>query len=269
MKYSFTDRVRKVLAFAREEAIRLQHDYVGTQHLLMGLIRDPGKEAGEVFERVRISPDAVREVVNASIRRGKSPVHGGELPYTSRAKKALEYTMASARDLGDDFVGTEHLLLGILREEKGIGAQVLGTLGLTRSLAESILLDKEFIAPPSAEPATSFRIAVDDASDRSIYEQIIAQVREGVATGALRPGDRLQPVLQLADELDIAPGTVARAYSELERLGSMLRGQEGAIAQLQQRLQEQSMTIARQQQQLQQHPPKSVQNRQLRELRMT
>src|SRR4029078_3444010 len=83
----------------------------------------------------------------------------------------------------------------------------------------SLVFDPTITTPSQSAPFSSFQFRIDDASDKSIYEQIIGQVQEGVATGALRPGDRLQPVRQLADELDIAPGTVARAYSELERLG--------------------------------------------------
>ena len=226
MNYKFTDRVRHALARAREEAIRLQHDYVGTEHLLLGLVREPEGKATAILLRVRVTPEAVRDLVNSSIRPGKKTIALGELTYTSRAKKCLEFAMQSARDLDNDYVGTEHLLLGILREENGIGAQVLNNLGLTYGLGVSILLDKSFIAPAPSEPTTSFRIAIDDASDRSIYEQIIAQVQEGVATGALRAGTRLTPVRQLADELDIAPGTVARAFSELERLGVVVT--EGA-----------------------------------------
>jgi ATP-dependent Clp protease ATP-binding subunit ClpC len=131
MNYNFTDRVRKVLAMAREEAIRLQHDYVGTEHILLGLIREGEGVAAAVLTNLSVDLDQVHERVEDSVRKGKATIALGELPYTSRAKKVLEFAMAEARDFNHSYVGTEHLLLGLLREEKGIAAQVLNSLGVT------------------------------------------------------------------------------------------------------------------------------------------
>jgi len=131
MNYNFTDRVRKVLAMAREEAIRLQHDYVGTEHILLGLIREGEGVAAAVLMNLNVDLEQVHERIEESVRKGKATIALGELPYTSRAKKVLEYAMAEARDLNHSYVGTEHLLLGLLREEKGIAAQVLNSLGVT------------------------------------------------------------------------------------------------------------------------------------------
>lgn len=131
MNYNFTDRVRKVLAMAREEAIRLQHDYVGTEHILLGLIREGEGVASAVLNNLNVDLDQIHERVEESVSKGKATIALGELPYTSRAKKVLEFAMAEARDLNHSYVGTEHLLLGLLREEKGIAAQVLNSLGVT------------------------------------------------------------------------------------------------------------------------------------------
>jgi ATP-dependent Clp protease ATP-binding subunit ClpC len=131
MNYNFTDRVRKVLAMAREEAIRLQHDYVGTEHILLGLIREGEGVASAVLQTLSVDLDQIHERVEESVRKGKATISLGELPYTSRAKKVLEFAMAEARDFNHSYVGTEHLLLGLLREEKGIAAQVLNSLGVT------------------------------------------------------------------------------------------------------------------------------------------
>ena len=131
MNYNFTDRVRKVLAMAREEAIRLQHDYVGTEHILLGLIREGEGVAAAVLTNLSVDLDQIHERVEESVRKGKATIALGELPYTSRAKKVLEFAMAEARELNHSYVGTEHLLLGLLREEKGIAAQVLNSLGVT------------------------------------------------------------------------------------------------------------------------------------------
>jgi len=131
MNYNFTDRVRKVLAMAREEAIRLQHDYVGTEHILLGLIREGDGVASAVLITLTVDLEQIHERVEESVRKGKATIALGELPYTSRAKKVLEFAMSEARDFNHSYVGTEHLLLGLLREEKGIAAQVLNSLGVT------------------------------------------------------------------------------------------------------------------------------------------
>ncbi len=131
MNYNFTDRVRKVLAMAREEAIRLQHDYVGTEHILLGLIREGEGVAAAVLTNLDGNLEEIHERVEESVRKGKATIALGELPYTSRAKKVLEFAMAEAREFNHSYVGTEHLLLGLLREEKGIAAQVLNSLGVS------------------------------------------------------------------------------------------------------------------------------------------
>jgi len=115
---------------AREEAIRLQHDYVGTEHILLGLIREGEGVAAAVLTNLSVDLDQIHERVEESVRKGKATIALGELPYTSRAKKVLEFAMAEARELNHSYVGTEHLLLGLLREEKGIAAQVLNSLGV-------------------------------------------------------------------------------------------------------------------------------------------
>ena len=219
MNYNFTDAVRKVLARAREEAVRLRHDYVGTEHLLLGLVAD-GATASNL-RTLRASPEAVRELVGAAVREGRSIVSPRELPYTSRAKKVLEFALAAARDAGDKSVGPEHLLVGVMRETQGIGAEVLLRLGVTEARYWPLVLEQR-----AGGGGSRFELRIDDSSERSIYEQIVAQVTEGVATGGLKPGERLPTVRQLADELDIAPGTVARAYGELEREGVVVT--EGA-----------------------------------------
>jgi ATP-dependent Clp protease ATP-binding subunit ClpC len=154
MNYNFTDRVRKVLAMAREEAIRLQHDYVGTEHILLGLIREGEGVAAAVLNNLNVDLETVQEKVEESVRRGKATIALGELPYTSRAKKVLEFAMAEARELNHSYVGTEHLLLGLLREEKGIAAEVLGQLGVTLDEARRETL-KLLGSEPNATPPAS------------------------------------------------------------------------------------------------------------------
>ncbi len=153
MNYNFTDRVRKVLAMAREEAIRLQHDYVGTEHILLGLIREGEGVAAAVLTNLEVDLEQVQSKVEESVRRGKATIALGELPYTSRAKKVLEFAMAEARELNHSYVGTEHLLLGLLREEKGIAAEVLGQLGVGLDDARRETLKLLGSDPGGAQPA--------------------------------------------------------------------------------------------------------------------
>lgn len=218
MNYNFSDQVRTALARSREEAIRLQHDAVGTEHILLGLLADGGVR--KMLRELGVRPERAVAEVEAAAPPGSAKVGIEGLPYTSRAKKVLEFTLSAARERKSSGVTTEHLLLGLLREDRGVGARVLGRLGVT--------VERLASARGEGGPSRSsqFRIVIDDASDQSIYEQIVAGVTEGIATGKLRPGGRMPTVRQLADELDIAPGTVARAYGELERRGVVVT--EGA-----------------------------------------
>jgi len=141
--YNFTDRVRKVLQMAREEAARLHHEYVGTEHILLGLIREGEGVAAAVLTNLNVDLDDIQQKIEETVKKGKAAAAPGpDLPYTSRAKKVLELAMTEARELNHSYVGTEHLLLGLLREEKGIAAQVLTDAGVTleQSRAETLRL---------------------------------------------------------------------------------------------------------------------------------
>jgi len=139
--YNFTDRVRRVLQLAREEAARLHHECVGTEHLLLGLIREGEGVAAAVLTNLQVDLEAIWERIEDTVEQGKAGARAGpDLPYTSRAKKVLEFAMSEARELNHRYVGTEHLLLGILREEKGIGAQVLTEAGVSQEAARGEVL---------------------------------------------------------------------------------------------------------------------------------
>jgi ATP-dependent Clp protease ATP-binding subunit ClpC len=210
MNYNFTDRVRKVLAMAREEAIRLQHDYVGTEHILLGLIREGEGVAAAVLTNLAVDLEQVQERVEESVRRGKATIALGELPYTSRAKKVLEFAMAEARELNHSYVGTEHLLLGLLREEKGIAAEVLAQLGVTLDDAR-----RETLKLLGSEPnATQTQASSSPAS----------------ASGAAPKGDKksktpaldhfCRDLTELARQNELDP-TIGRA-EEIERVMEIL-----------------------------------------------
>ena len=155
MNYNFTERVRKVLSMARQEANRLQHDYVGTEHILLGLIREGEGVAAHVLGNLSVDLDRIHERVEESVRKGKATIALGELPYTSPAKKVLEFAMAEARELNHSYVGTEHLLLGLLRESKGIAAQVLNSLGVSIDEARAETLKVLGSDVSSASPSAS------------------------------------------------------------------------------------------------------------------
>src|SRR5712692_7290982 len=150
--YNFTDRVRKVLQISREEAARLHHEFVGTEHILLGVIREGEGVAVAVLTNLSVDLEEIREQVEETVKKGKAAAAGPDLPYTSRAKKVLELAMSEARELNHSYVGTEHLLLGLVREEKGIAAQVLTDAGvnLEQARAETLRLLGSEMAAASA-----------------------------------------------------------------------------------------------------------------------
>ena len=187
MNYNFTDRVRKVLALAREEAIRLQHDYVGTEHILLGLIREGEGVAAAVLSNLAADLDELHRLVEENVRRGKSASNIPELPYTSRAKKVLEYAMAEARDLNHSYVGTEHLLLGLLREEKGLAAKVLGELGITLEEARPETLKLLGTEVPSSGPSSSGGAKGEKKSKTPALDHFCRDLTQLAADGELDP----------------------------------------------------------------------------------
>jgi len=125
----FTERARRVIHFAQEEAQRFQHNYIGTEHLLLGLIREDEGVAAQVLKSFNVDLEKVRQAVEQIIGRGDHPV-SGEVGLTPRAKKVIELAVDEARSLNHHFIGTEHLLLGLLREGQGVAAGVLESFGL-------------------------------------------------------------------------------------------------------------------------------------------
>ena len=124
----FTDRARRVVVLAQEEARMLDHNYVGTEHILLGLIHEGEGVAAIALESLGISLEAVRQQVEEIIGRGKQ-APSGHIPFTPRAKKVLELSLREALQLGHNYIGTEHILLGLIREGEGVAAQVLVRLG--------------------------------------------------------------------------------------------------------------------------------------------
>ncbi|MGH2630572.1 MAG: Clp protease N-terminal domain-containing protein, partial [Actinomycetota bacterium] len=124
----FTDRARRVVVLAQEEARMLNHNYIGTEHILLGLIHEGEGVAAKALESLNISLEAVRQQVEEIIGQGQA-APTGHIPFTPRAKKVLELSLREALQLGHNYIGTEHILLGLIREGEGVAAQVLQKLG--------------------------------------------------------------------------------------------------------------------------------------------
>jgi len=126
----FTERARKVIILAKEEARRFNHDYIGTEHILLGLIREGEGVAAAVLQKMGVSLENIRLEIEKLVQPGPTTQIIGDIPFTPRAKKALELAAEEARSLGHNYIGTEHLLLGLIREGEGVASQVLLNLGL-------------------------------------------------------------------------------------------------------------------------------------------
>lgn len=126
----FTDRARKVMQLANQEAQRFNHEYIGTEHVLLGLVKEGSGVAANVLKNLDVDLRKIRLEVEKLVQSGPEMVTIGKLPQTPRAKKVIEYSMEEARNLNHNYVGTEHILLGLLREQEGVAAQVLMNLGL-------------------------------------------------------------------------------------------------------------------------------------------
>src|SRR3981081_1744549 len=126
----FTDRARKVMQLANQEAQRFNHEYIGPEHIPLGLVKEGSGVAANVLKNLDIDLRKIRLEVEKIVQSGPDMVTMGKLPQTPRAKKVIEYSIEEARNLNHNYVGTEHLLLGLLREQEGVAAQVLMNLGL-------------------------------------------------------------------------------------------------------------------------------------------
>src|ERR1019366_554037 len=149
----FTDRARKVMQLANQEAQRFNHEYVGTEHVLLGLIKDGRGVAANVLQNLEVDLSNNRNEVEKIVQAGPDMVTMGKLPQTPRAKKVIEYAIEEARNLNHNYVGTEHLLLGLLREHDGVAAQVLMNLGLKLEEVREEVLNLLGAGVESEEPA--------------------------------------------------------------------------------------------------------------------
>jgi ATP-dependent Clp protease ATP-binding subunit ClpC len=208
--YNFTDRVRKVLQMAREEAARLHHEYVGTEHILLGLIREGEGVAAAVLTNLNVDLEEIQQKIEETVKKGKAAAAAGpDLPYTSRAKKVLELAMTEARELNHSYVGTEHLLLGLLREEKGIAAQVLTDAGvnLEQSRAETLRLLGSDMPQASASGSPSTPSSTPKSEKKSKTPALDHFCRDLTQLGA---EGQLDPTIGRAKEIERVMEILAR-----------------------------------------------------------
>jgi len=166
----FTERARRVLSLAQEEAQRFQHNYIGTEHLLLGLVREGEGAAAQVLRKLGVELDKVRSAIEHIIGRGDRIVLG-QIGLTPRAKKVIELAIDEARRLNHHYIGTEHLLLGLVREGEGIAAGVLESLGVNLEKVRRATLEvlgassteKVVIPPTVPEQAVSLVIEGEPA----------------------------------------------------------------------------------------------------------
>jgi ATP-dependent Clp protease ATP-binding subunit ClpC len=157
----FTERARQVVVFAQDEARVLKHNYIGTEHLLLGLLREEEGLAARALESLEITIEEVRAEVARIVGQGYE-VTAGQIPFTPRAKKVLELSTREARTLGHRYIGTEHILLGIVRENEGVASQILLDLGADAETVRNRLI--EMLSGPGRRPVQTGRTALRHAT---------------------------------------------------------------------------------------------------------
>jgi len=200
----FTERARKVMALANQEAQRFNHEYIGTEHLLLGLVKEGSGVGANVLKNLDVDLRKVRMEVEKLVKAGPDMVTMGKLPQTPRAKKVVEYSIEEARNLNHNYVGTEHILLGLLREQDGVAAQVLMNLGLKLDdVREEVLnllgagMDAD--APPGGPDGGEPR---PDGAQRRGKSKTPALDSFGRDLTELARGGTLDPVIGRAKEIE-------------------------------------------------------------------
>jgi ATP-dependent Clp protease ATP-binding subunit ClpA len=223
--YNFTERVRKALAFAREEAARLHHEYIGSEHQLLGLVREGEGVAAVMLQNLNAPLDEVRERVESLLKSGTREPPGQNLAYTSRAEHVFELAMTEARYANHAYVGTEHLLLGIFAEGRGIAAEALTSFGLTvedlrgemhRILGNAPVGDTGTAIPPLTEFRKPSEMNAASGALARLPERIEAVLGESYKV-ATRAGATHLECLHVA--IGLLVHRAGTAIAALERIG--------------------------------------------------
>ena len=196
----FTDRARKVMALANQEAQRFNHEYIGTEHILLGLVKEGSGVGANVLKNLEVDLRKVRLEVEKLVKSGPDMVTMGKLPQTPRAKKVIEYAIEEARQLNHNYVGTEHLLLGLLREQDGVAAQVLMNLGIKlEEVREEVL---NLLGAGSGEEEVSAGASAETGSRKGGKSRTPALDSFGRDLTEMAKQDGLDPVIGRASEIE-------------------------------------------------------------------
>jgi len=217
----FTDRARKVMQLANQEAQRFNHEYIGTEHVLLGLVKEGSGVAANVLKNLDVDLRKIRMEVEKIVQSGPDMVTMGKLPQTPRAKKVIEYAMEEARNLNHNYVGTEHLLLGLLREQEGVAAQVLMNLGLKLEDVRDEVLNLLGHGLEGAE--SSERAASGSAGPKGGKSKTPALDSFGRDLTELAKQNKLDPVIGREDEIE----RVIQILSRRQKNNPVLLGEAG------------------------------------------
>ncbi len=230
----FTDRARKVMALANQEAQRFNHEYIGTEHLLLGLVKEGSGVGANVLKNLGVGLQNVRQEVERLVKAGPEMVTMGKLPQTPRVIQAIKYAIGEARNLNHNYVGTEHVLLGLLREQDGVAAEVLRNLGLkleeVREEVLNLLADAESPeggeAPPLRREGCELCLVLPEL-ERGSRPQLIAELRETFAVLADNQGTRGWCVLILKDHVehmaDLSAERQLRVFEDVACVAAVVR----------------------------------------------
>jgi prophage maintenance system killer protein len=218
----FTDRARRATVLAQEEARLLNHAYIGTEHILLGLIREGDGVAAKAIEGLGLSIESVRAQVEGIVGKGVRPP-SGHVPFTPRSKKVLELALRESIQLGHNYIGTEHILLGLIREGAGVAAQVMVKLGVGLDAARASV--REILADGGGHAAAEPSDPADLAASVSEHA-VAAAVREALRSSDLAGGRRdllLREVSTLLDDNDRLQAERDQLAGEVARLRGLLR----------------------------------------------
>ncbi|HCI44917.1 MAG TPA: hypothetical protein DE315_05245 [Candidatus Omnitrophica bacterium] len=192
----FTERARKVIVYAKEEARRFNHDYIGTEHLLLGLVREGEGVAAAVLQKLGIDLETIRIEVEKMVQPGPQTQVLGDIPFTPRSKKALELSAEEARALGHNYIGTEHLLLGLVKEGEGMAYRVLLNLGLDLAKLRNEVMELLGSGIPgygAQEPTKSDKTPAIDAYGRNLNKL----AKEGKLDPVIGRKEEIERILQI------------------------------------------------------------------------
>jgi ATP-dependent Clp protease ATP-binding subunit ClpC len=194
----FTERARKVILLAKEEAKRFNHDYIGTEHILLGLIREGEGVAAAVLQKLGLSPEKIRLEVEKLVQSGPSTMVSGDIPFTPKAKKVIELAMEEARSLGHNYIGTEHLLLGLIREGEGVASQVLMNLGLDLNRVRNEVITLLGSSSPAPAPGAAGQQSRTKTPALDAFGRDLTQLaREGKLDPVIGRKEEIERVIQI------------------------------------------------------------------------